>query len=169
MKNKTNPIAVTFSSLALASVLIFWTPVQAQPGSTQPGSNRPTSTQPSSARPSTTPSSSVSGNKAGDYHAGAGNKEMMERQRKMQEKTKAEDTALNAQVAAMNRAPDDRKVALMADIITTMVKQRAAANDRMGMMMGQQDNLNRDATGQQARPTGRDATSKANTPYNQNQ
>ncbi len=165
MKNKTNPIAITFSSLALASALIFWTPVQAQPGSTQPSS-----TQPSSARPSTTPSSSISGNKAGDYHAGAGDKEMPERHRKMQEQAKAEDTALNAQVAAMNRAPDDRKVALMADIITTMVKQRAAANDRMEMMMGQQDNLNRDsAGGQQARPTGRDATSKANTPYTKNQ
>lgn len=166
MKNKTNPIVVTCSSLALASALIFWTPTQAQPAATAPGSSPSSSVRPSTPSPAT-PAPSVSGSKAGE-RAGAMGQDMQEHHRKLQEQAKAEDTALNAQVTAMNRAPDDRKVALMAAIITTMVEQRAAANVRMGMM-AQPQPMNRDAAGQPALPAVRDAAPKATAPYTKGQ
>lgn len=166
MKNKTSPIVVTCSSLALASALILWTPVQAQPATATPGSTPSSSVRPSSPSTNTT-SPSASGSKAGD-RPGAMGHDMRDAHRKMQDQSKAEDAALAAQVAAMNRAPDDRKVALMAAIITTLVDQRAASNARMEAM-GQMNAMDRDSAGAQARPGMRDASPKSSTPYSKGQ
>jgi hypothetical protein len=47
---------------------------------------------------------------------------------------KAQDAALTKQVAKMNSAPEDKKITLMAALITRMAEQRAATNVRMEKM-----------------------------------
>jgi hypothetical protein len=44
---------------------------------------------------------------------------------------KADDTELSAQVAKMNSAPADRKLDLVATVVTRLVEQRAALTPRM--------------------------------------
>ena len=53
---------------------------------------------------------------------------------KMWKDLKAQDTALTEQVAEMNGAPQDKKVSLMAAVITRMVEQRTSTNVRMEKM-----------------------------------
>jgi hypothetical protein len=50
---------------------------------------------------------------------------------------KAEDAELAAQVAKMNSAPTDKKLDLLAAIVTRLVEQRTAMTARMGMMRGE--------------------------------
>jgi len=50
---------------------------------------------------------------------------MMQQRRKLMEKMKAQDAELSRMVATMNSAPKDQKQAIMADILTRLVKQRA--------------------------------------------
>ncbi len=53
-------------------------------------------------------------------------KALMEQKQKMKDDMKAQDAELTAQVAAMNSARDDKKVGLMAGVVTTMAEQRTA-------------------------------------------
>ena len=61
-------------------------------------------------------------------------KEMMQQRRKMMEEMKAQDAELTELVATMNSAPEDKKVDLMANIITKMVEQRSAMTGQMEKM-----------------------------------
>ena len=54
--------------------------------------------------------------------------EMKKEKQEMQAKMKAQDAELTAAVATMNRAAQDKKVNLLADIVTQLVEQRAAMN-----------------------------------------
>ena len=56
--------------------------------------------------------------------------QMMEQKAKMKEEMKAQETQLTEQVTAMNRAPDDKKLALVAALLTTMLEQRVAMTAR---------------------------------------
>lgn len=56
--------------------------------------------------------------------------QMMEQKAKMKEEMKAQDAQLTEQVTAMNRAPDDKKLALVTALLTTMVEQRVAMTIR---------------------------------------
>ncbi len=73
------------------------------------------------------------------YH-GMGMEKMHGEKGMRYEEMKAQDAQLAAEVARMNGAPEDKKVGIMADIITKLVEQRAAMNARMeqahGHMMG---------------------------------
>ena len=60
--------------------------------------------------------------------------EMKEQKQKMMEDTKAQDAELTAQVAEMNSAPEDKKMSLMAAVITHMVEQRIAMDARKAKM-----------------------------------
>lgn len=60
--------------------------------------------------------------------------DMKKKKAKMMEETKAEDAALTEEVAKLNAAPDDKKVGLMAVIITHMTEQRSAMHARMAKM-----------------------------------
>jgi hypothetical protein len=60
--------------------------------------------------------------------------EMKEQKQKMKEDMKAQDAQLTEQVAKMNSAPEDKKMSLMAAVITHMVEQRAAMNARKAKM-----------------------------------
>jgi len=59
---------------------------------------------------------------------------MKEQKDKLMAEMKAQDADLAAQVAAMNSAPEDKKLGLMAAIVTHMVEQRTAMNVRMEKM-----------------------------------
>lgn len=60
--------------------------------------------------------------------------EMMARKQKMKEDTAVQNAALTEEVAAMNRAPDDKKMSLMAGIITHLVEQKDAMDARKAKM-----------------------------------
>ncbi len=59
---------------------------------------------------------------------------MMGQKAKMMTDMKAQDAALTAQVAEMNRAPADKKMNLMAAVVTQMVEQQTAMNARKANM-----------------------------------
>jgi len=60
--------------------------------------------------------------------------EMKEQKAKMKAEMKSYDAQLTEQIAAMNRAPEDKKTTLMAAIITQMAEQRVAMNERKAKM-----------------------------------
>jgi hypothetical protein len=61
-------------------------------------------------------------------------KGMMKQRTQLTADLKAEDADLGAQIARMNSAPADKKLDLMAAIITNLVQQRAAMNLRRETM-----------------------------------
>ena len=106
MKNQTNTNLVIRSSLALALVLAIWSPVQAR-----------------SAEP-------AEGKLMTEAKMMERCQEMKEQKQQMMEDMKAQDAELTAQVAEMNSAPEDKKMSLMAAVITRMVEQRIAMDAR---------------------------------------
>ena len=59
---------------------------------------------------------------------------MKKQKEKMMEEVKAQDAELAAHVAKMNSAPEDKKLDLVAAVVTHMVEQRIAMNARMEKM-----------------------------------
>ena len=110
MNNQTNTNLVIRSSLALTLALAIWSPVQAR-----------------SAAP------------AGEKNMTEAKmmercQEMKEQKRKMMEDMKAQDAELTEHVAKMNSAPEDKKMSLMAAVITHMVEQRITMDARKAKM-----------------------------------
>lgn len=62
---------------------------------------------------------------------------MKEQREKMMAETKAQDAELAAQVVAMNSAPENRKVVLLAAIVTRMVENTTASHARMSAMQAE--------------------------------
>lgn len=60
--------------------------------------------------------------------------EMMEQKQKMKEDMKAQDAELTEQLTRMNSAPEDKKMGLMAAILTHMVEQRITMDARKAKM-----------------------------------
>lgn len=56
------------------------------------------------------------------------------KEQKMKDDMKAQDAELTGQVAKMNSAPGDKKIGLMAVVLTHMVEQRITMNARMEKM-----------------------------------
>ena len=110
MKHHTNPHFVICSGLALAFVLAVWSPVQAQ-----------------SAAPAEVkhPMEATMMERC---------KEMKQQKQKMMADMKAQDDQLMEQVAEMNRAPHDKKIGLMAAVLTHMAEQRIAMDARKAKM-----------------------------------
>ncbi len=106
MKIQTHTNFVRRASLTLAFALALWAPVQAQ--STAPAKGM-----------------MMKGKMADRCE------EMMGQKHKMMADIKAQDTELTAQVARMNSASDDKKVGLMAAVVTQMAEQRTAMSARM--------------------------------------
>jgi hypothetical protein len=59
---------------------------------------------------------------------------MTERCQEMMEDMKAQDAELTEQLTRMNSAPEDKKLGLIAAVVTRMVEQRTAMNARMAKM-----------------------------------
>ena len=114
MKNQTHPNLFIRSSLALALALAIWSPIRAQ--STEP----------------------AKGKMMMDSKMMESCQAMKEQKEKMLADMKAQDAELTEHVAKMNRAPEAEKMSVMAAVITHMVEQRIAMDDRMAKM---QDNL----------------------------
>ena len=110
MKNQTNMNLVIRSSLAVALALAVWSPIQAQSG--EPARVKNTAAAKMMERC----------------------QEMKEQQQKMKEDMKAQDAQLTEHLAEMNRAPEDKKMDLMAAVITQMVEQRIAMDARKAKM-----------------------------------
>ena len=108
MKNQTNTNLVIRSSLALA--LALWFPAQAR-----------------SAEP-------AEGKVMTEAKMMERCQEMMEQKQKMKEDMKAQDAELTEQLTRMNSAPEDKKMGLMAAILTHMVEQRITMDARKAKM-----------------------------------
>jgi len=63
-------------------------------------------------------------------------KAMMDEKAKMSAEMKAQDADLTAQAAAMNAAPESKKLDLLSDLVTHMLQHRAEMNTRMEKMQG---------------------------------
>jgi hypothetical protein len=108
MKHPTNRSFVICSSLALA--LAIWFPVQAQSAEPAEGTNLTAPKKMECCQ------------------------DMKEQKQKMMAEMKAQDAELTVQLAEMNSAPADKKLGLLAAIVTHMVEQRTAMNARMEKM-----------------------------------
>ena len=76
----------------------------------------------------------VDGKTTADNKMMAHCEEMKAQKQKIKDDAKAQDTDLTEQIAKMNSAPEDKKVALMAAIITHMTDQRIAMDARKEKM-----------------------------------
>jgi uncharacterized protein HemX len=110
MKKQTHTNILIRSSLALALALAIWTPIQSQ-----------------SAEP-------AEGKMMTEAKMMEHCQEMKEQKQKMKEDMKAQDSELTKQIAEMNHAPKDKKMDLMAAVITRMVEQRIAMDARKAKM-----------------------------------
>lgn len=110
MRNKTNTKLFIGAILTLALALAIWSPALSQ--SVEP-------TKGKMLMPGNMPKCC---------------QDMKGKCQKMRDDLKAEDDALITQVAKMNSAPADKKMPLMAAIITSMVEQRTTTNARAAKM-----------------------------------
>ena len=111
MKNQTNTNLVIRSSLALALALAIWSPVQAR------------SAEPAIGKMMMTETNMMERCQA-----------MKEQKEKMMADMKAQDAELTEQLTKMNRAPENKKMGLMAAVITHMVEQRITMDARKAKM-----------------------------------
>src|ERR1035437_4736184 len=93
MKNQMNTNLVIRSSLALVLALAIWSPVQARSAETAEGKNMTEAKMMERCQ------------------------EMKEQKQKMMEDMKAQDAQLTEQLTKMNRAPENKKMGLMAAVI----------------------------------------------------
>ena len=110
MKHHTNPHLVICSGLALAFVLAVWSPVQAQSAAPPEVKHPMEATMMERCQ------------------------EMKQQKQKMMADMKAQDDQLMEQVADMNRAPHDKKIGLMAAVLTHMAEQRIAMDAQKAKM-----------------------------------
>jgi len=110
MKNQTNTNRVIRASLALALALVIWSPIQARSAEPAEGKNMTEAKMMEHCQ------------------------EMKEQKQKMKADMKAHDAELTEQVAKMNNASEDKKMGLMAAVITHMVELRITMDERKARM-----------------------------------
>ncbi len=115
MKNHTHTNLLIRSSLAWALALVIWSPVQAQAAEPAKGKMM------------------MEGKKM-DGKMMERCEEMKEQREKMMAEMKVQDADLTAQVARMNSAPNNKKLDLIAAVVTRMAEQRMAMHARMETM-----------------------------------
>ena len=113
MKNQTNTNLVVGSSFVLALALAICSPVNAQSSKPARGNSMMKSTMMERCQA------------------------MMEQKQKMKEDMKAQDAQLTGELAEMNRAPEDKKMGLMASLLTHLVEQRISMDAQMVKMDGE--------------------------------
>lgn len=101
MKKQTHANILIRSSLALALALAIWSPVKAQAQSAEPAEGK-----------------MMTKSKMMEQC-----QEMKGHKQKMKEDMKAQDAELTNQISKMNSAPQDKKINLMAAVITRMEEQ----------------------------------------------
>jgi hypothetical protein len=118
MKKQTHTNLIIRSSVALALTLAIWTPGQAR-----------------SAEP--TAGMMMGGKMMSETNMTPRHQAMQERRGKMMADMQAQDAQLTGQITEMNSAPENKKLDLMAAIVTRMLAQRTAMNTRMQNMQGE--------------------------------
>jgi hypothetical protein len=115
MKQHTNTNLIIRSSPALvwALALVIWSPLQSQ--STEP----------------------VAGTNMTEAKMMERCQQMMDQRQKMMSEMKTQNAELTAQIDEMNSAPADKKVDLIAAVVTHLVEQRTAMHARMENMQGE--------------------------------
>lgn len=112
MKKQTNTNLIIRSTLALAwaLALVIWSPLQSQAAEPVAGTNMTEAKMMERCQ------------------------EMKDQKQKMMAEMKTQDAEITAQVAKMNSAPADKKVDLIAAVVTHLVEQRTAMHGRMEKM-----------------------------------
>jgi predicted component of type VI protein secretion system len=116
MKKQTNTNLILRSCLAVVLALAIWTPAPAQSAEPEKGQMM------------------MGGKMMADTNLMQQCQAMKEQKAKLMADIKAQDAELTAQVAAMNSAPENQKLGLMAAIVTRMVEQRTAMDARKAKM-----------------------------------
>lgn len=112
MNKRTITNLIIGSLLSLALAVIIWSPIQSQSGATAEKEMM-------------------------DHKMMKGCQEMMEQKQKMMAEMKAQDADITAQIAKMNSAPDNKKLDLLAAVVTHMAEHRASMNVKMEKMQEQ--------------------------------
>jgi len=129
MNHRMNINLVTRSVLALALALTIWSPVRAH--SAEPAEGKMKDGKMMMEGKMMTGTDMMQRCQA-----------MKEQKEKMMADMKAQDTELTAQIATLNGAPDDKKLRLVAAIVTQLVEQRTARHARMeGMQAGMMQHM----------------------------
>lgn len=110
MKSQMNTNLVVRSSLALALTLVIWSPVYAQSSDAAAGKTMTAATMMERCQ------------------------EMKAAKQKLKEDTAAQDAQITVQLTEMNSAAKDKKVGLMAAILTRTVEQRITMDARKAKM-----------------------------------
>ena len=116
MKHQNNSNLVIRSSLALALAVAIWFPIQVRSAGPADGKMM------------------MGGKMMSETNVMPRSQAMPEQKDKMMADMKEQDAQLAGQIAEMNRAPADKKLDLMAAIVTRMAAQRADMNARMETM-----------------------------------
>jgi hypothetical protein len=116
MKHQNNSNPVIRSSLALALAVVIWSPVQVR--SAEPADGK----------------MMMGGKMMSETNMMQRSEAMQEQRGKMAADLKAQDAQLAGQIYEMNHAAADKKLDLMAAIVTQMAAQRTAMNARMETM-----------------------------------
>jgi hypothetical protein len=127
MKNTSNINSIIRYSLAFGLAQFIWAPLQAE---TPAPAKQKTVMENKSTEP-------VHAMTVSDKHATHSQQAMMQQHQAMIADMKAQDAELATRITEMNKAPADKKLTLMAGIITSMAEQRAAMNTRMSEMQEQ--------------------------------
>lgn len=110
MKKSTFMSRLIRTALVLSLALFIWSPLQVQSASHMEGEKMTESKMPDKCQ------------------------EMMAKKQAMMAEMKAQDAELSAQLAKMNSAPQEQKLDLLAAVVTRMVEQRIAMEERKTMM-----------------------------------
>ncbi len=110
MNKQTNTNIISRSILAFALALIIWAPLHSQSAE------------------------SVAGKNMTEAKMMEHCQEMKDQKQKMMAEMQAQDAELTAKLTEMNSAPVDKKVNLIAAVVTRMVEQRTAMHARMEKM-----------------------------------
>ncbi len=110
MRTQSSTNLVIRSSLAVALALAIWSPTQARSAEPADGKTMMEGKMMESCQ------------------------EMKEQKQQMKEDIKARDAELSDLIAKMNSAPDDKKMSLMADVVTKIAEQRITMDARKTKM-----------------------------------
>jgi hypothetical protein len=116
MKNQTNTALAIRSSLALALALAIWSPIHAR--SAEPAKSK----------------MKMDGKMMTETNMMQRCQAMKAQKDKMAADLKAQDAELTAQVAKMIKAPENKKLDMMATVVSQMVEQRIAMDARKTKM-----------------------------------
>jgi hypothetical protein len=144
MKHQNNSNLAIRSSLALALAVAIWFPVQVR--SAEPADGK----------------MMMDGKMMSETNMLPRSQAMPEQREKMMADVKEQDVQLAGQIAEMNRAPEDKKLDLMAAIVTRMAAQRADMNARMETMhevMVKQTQMDQETTSSEPMMQGMDQKS----------